>query len=53
VVGLPYLPAVSADSATLGGIQLGLVVAAALTLLPVEPGHRAEAVSSFQAPLRR
>ena len=50
--GLPYLPGISADSGTLGGIQLGLVVAAALTLLPVEPAHRDEAVSSFRTPLR-
>jgi hypothetical protein len=47
---LPYLPGISADSATVGGIQLGLVVAAALTLLPVEAAHRDQAFSAFRQP---
>jgi hypothetical protein len=48
--GLPYLPGIAADSATVGGIQLGLVVAAALTLLPVEAAHRDQALSAFREP---
>lgn len=48
--GLPYLPGIAADSATVGGIQLGLVVAAALTLLPVEAAHRERAFSAFREP---
>ncbi|PWR07293.1 hypothetical protein DKT68_19730 [Micromonospora acroterricola] len=47
---LPYLPGIAADSATIGGIQLGLVVAAALTLLPVEAVHRDHAISAFREP---
>lgn len=48
--GLPYLPGIAADSATVGGIQLGLVVAAALTLLPVEAAHRDQAFTAFREP---
>ncbi|GLI02996.1 hypothetical protein [Phytohabitans aurantiacus] len=47
---LPHLPGIAADSATVGGIQLGLVVAAALTLLPVEATHRDQALSAFREP---
>lgn len=48
--GLPYLPGIAADSATIGGIQLGLVVTAALSLLPIEPAQRDQAYSAFPEP---
>lgn len=48
-LALPYLPGVPAQSAALTGVQLGLVAAAALSLLPVEQTHRDQITTAFNA----
>ncbi|GAB3833906.1 hypothetical protein [Dactylosporangium cerinum] len=46
-VALPYLPGVTASAAGLVGVQVGLVLAAALSLIPIEVAHRENVMSAY------
>jgi hypothetical protein len=46
-VALPYLPGVTASAAGLTGVQVGLVLAAALSLIPIEAAHREHVTSAY------
>ncbi len=46
-IGLRYLPGVTASASGLTGIQVGLAVAAVLSLIPVEAAHRQDVMSAF------
>jgi hypothetical protein len=52
-IGLRYLPGVTASGASLTGIQLGLGLAAVLSLIPVEAAHREKVMSAFADATKR
>lgn len=48
-IGLPYVPGVPDGGSALIGIQLGLVAAAALSLVPLEQAHRDKITEAFSS----
>jgi hypothetical protein len=46
-IGLPYLPGVTASTTSLTGIQVGLGLAAALSLVPIEATYRENVMSAY------
>ena len=46
-IGLSYLPGVTAPTTNLAGIQLGLGLAAVLSLIPIDATHREDVMSAF------
>jgi len=46
-IGLPYLPGVTASATGLTGIQIGLGLAAALSLIPIDQAYRENVMSAY------
>jgi hypothetical protein len=52
-IGLPYLPGVAASATGLAGIQVGLGLAAVLSLIPMEATHREDVMAAFASATKR